>query len=104
MAVLALISHVIRAERWRMLMEPSGHYTKLNYSFFSLMVGYLINLVIPRGGEVSRCYNLYKLDKTPVEMSFGTVVVERVVDVICLLILVGVAFIAESDKLFRFIE
>jgi hypothetical protein len=104
MAVVAVISHLLRAERWRMLLEPSGYHTKLKYSFFSLMVGYLVNLVIPRGGEVSRCYNLYKLDKTPPEISFGTVVVERMVDLVCLLILLALAFVVESEKLFAFID
>ena len=104
MAAVALISHLVRAERWRMLIVPAGHHTKLGYSFLSLMVGYLVNLVIPRGGEVSRCYNLYKLDKTPVEISFGTVVVERIVDVICLLLLITVSFVVESEKLFAFIK
>ena len=103
MAAIALISHLLRAERWRMLMEPAGHHPKLSYSFISLMVGYLVNIAIPRGGEVSRCYNLYKLDKTPVEISFGTVVVERLVDVLCLLVLIGMAFLAESSRLFEFI-
>jgi glycosyltransferase 2 family protein len=104
MAFIAMISHVLRAERWRMLMATSGHQVKLADSFFSLMVGYLVNLVVPRGGEVSRCYNLYRLDKTPVERSFGTVVIERLVDVVCLLILIAVAFIVESKKLFAFIK
>lgn len=104
MAGIAVLSHVLRAERWRMLMVPAGHHAKLSHSFLSLMVGYLVNLVVPRGGEVSRCYNLYKLDKTPVELSFGTVVVERIIDVICLLVLVGVSFFIESEKLFAFIE
>lgn len=104
MAVIALLSHAVRAERWRMLMASSGYTTKRSYSFYSLMVGYLVNLVIPRGGELSRCYNLYKLDKTPVETSFGTVVVERIVDLICLVILICLSFIIESQKLFGFIE
>jgi len=104
MAVLALASHVVRAARWKMLMEPAGYKTKLGHSFLSLMIGYLVNLVIPRGGEVSRCYNLYKLDKTPVEISFGTVVVERIVDLLCLLLLIGVAFVVEYQKLFAFID
>jgi uncharacterized protein (TIRG00374 family) len=103
MAVIAVISHLLRAERWRMLLEPSGYKSKLNYSFLSLMVGYLVNMVIPRGGEVSRCYNLYKLDKTPVDTSFGTVVVERIVDLVCLVSIIGLAFILESNKLFSFI-
>lgn len=104
MAVIAIISHLLRAQRWRMLLEPSGFKSTLKYSFISLMVGYLVNLVIPRGGEVSRCYNLYKLDQTPVEISFGTVVVERIVDLVCLLILLAIAFVVESDKLVAFID
>jgi hypothetical protein len=104
MAVVAMASHLLRAERWRMLMVPTGHHTKLSYSFYSLMTGYLVNLVIPRGGEVSRCYNLYRLDKTPVDVSFGTVVVERMVDLLCLVILVALSFFIESKKLFAFID
>lgn len=104
MAVLALVSHLMRAERWRMLMVPAGQHARLGSSFLSLMVGYLVNLVIPRGGEVSRCYNLYKLDRTPVEISFGTVVVERIIDVLCLLLLISVSFILESEKLFAFVK
>src|SRR5690606_40835381 len=52
---------------------------RLSSSFLSLMVGYLINLIIPRGGEISRSYNLYKLDRIPVPESFGTVVIERII-------------------------
>lgn len=104
MALIAMVSHLLRAERWRMLLEPSGYRGKLSYSFLSLMVGYLVNLVIPRGGEVSRCYNLYKLEDTPVDTSFGTVVVERIVDLVCLLILISIAFFLEWDKLMLFLE
>lgn len=104
MAVFAILSHIVRAMRWKMLIDQTGHPVKLTNSFLSLMVGYLVNLVIPRGGEVSRCYNLYKLDHAPVEVSFGTVVVERVVDLICLLLLISLAFILESRRLFSFVE
>jgi uncharacterized membrane protein YbhN (UPF0104 family) len=54
MAVIAFISHFLRAVRWRMLLVPSGNYIGLGSSFFSLMIGYLVNLAVPRGGEVSR--------------------------------------------------
>jgi uncharacterized protein (TIRG00374 family) len=104
MALVALISHVLRAERWRMLLVPSGNRVRLGNSFFSLMIGYLVNLAVPRGGEVSRCYNLYKLEGTPVEVSFGTVVVERIVDVLCLLAVVLLAFLMEWKKLIAFLE
>jgi uncharacterized membrane protein YbhN (UPF0104 family) len=68
------------------------------------MIGYLVNLAVPRGGEVSRCYNLYKLENTPVEISFGTVVVERIIDVLCLLIVIALAFVVEWDKLISFLS
>jgi glycosyltransferase 2 family protein len=104
MAALAMVSHVIRAERWRMLLLPTGNVVKLSSSFLSLMIGYLVNLAVPRGGEVSRCYNLFQLEKTPVETSFGTVVVERATDVLCLLSLVVFSFFMEWDKLQGFIN
>lgn len=104
MAVVLMLSHLLRAERWRMLLEPSGHRGTFGNSFLSVMVGYLVNLAIPRGGEVSRCYNLFKLEKTPVEVSFGTVVVERLVDIICMLTLVLISFIVEWDKLELFMS
>jgi uncharacterized protein (TIRG00374 family) len=104
MAVIAMLSHLVRAARWRMLMGPAGYAPSLANSFYSLMVGYLVNLVIPRGGEVSRCYNLYKLEKVPVDMSFGTVVVERIIDLLCLLALIVISFAVESQKLFAFVE
>jgi len=104
MALVAILSHLLRAERWRMLLVPTGNKVGLTNSFLSLMIGYLVNLAVPRGGEVSRCYNLYKLEKTPVEVSFGTVVVERMVDVICLLLLIAFSFFAEWQKLKKFID
>jgi uncharacterized membrane protein YbhN (UPF0104 family) len=104
MAAVAVVSHILRAERWRMLLVPTGNKVGLANSFWALMVGYLVNLAVPRGGEVSRCYNLYKLEKTPVEVSFGTVVVERIVDVICLLALIALSFVAEWSNLKSFID
>jgi len=103
MVVFFMVSNILRAERWRMLLFSAGHSTTLYKSFLSVMIGYLVNLVIPRGGEVSRCYNLYKLDKIPVEISFGTVVVERIIDVFFLVIVLMLAFSVESEKLIDFI-
>ncbi len=104
MLVFVMISHALRAERWRMLLLSTGHPISFYNGFLSLMVGYLVNLVIPRGGEVSRCYNLYRLNKIPVEVSFGTVVVERIVDLILLVVVMVLAFAVESEKLLGFIE
>ncbi|MBL7875923.1 MAG: flippase-like domain-containing protein [Cyclobacteriaceae bacterium] len=104
MVLVAMASHFLRAVRWKMLLEPTGNSVTLGNSFLSLMIGYLVNLAIPRGGEVSRCYNLYKLEKTPVEVSFGTVVVERLIDLLCLVLLIGISFVVEWKKLKAFID
>lgn len=104
MVLFFFLSHIVRAERWRMLLTPVGHPTTLYRSFVSLMIGYLVNLVIPRGGEISRCFNLYKLDKTPVEISFGTVVVERIIDLLALILVLILAFALEFEKLVAFIS
>jgi len=104
MAAFAIVSHVIRALRWKMLLQPTGNFVGLGSSFLSLMTGYLVNLAIPRGGEVSRCYNLYQLEKTPVITSFGTVITERLVDVVCLLVLIAASFYFEWEKLKVFLN
>jgi uncharacterized protein (TIRG00374 family) len=104
MAAVAIASHWLRAVRWKMLIEQSGHPVKTWSSFHSLMVGYLVNLGIPRGGEISRSYNLYKLEKTPIETSFGTVVAERLVDLICLCLLLGFSFLMEWNRLMIFFD
>jgi hypothetical protein len=104
MAAFAIASHIIRAIRWKMLLQPTGNFVGLGSSFLSLMTGYLVNLAIPRGGEVSRCYTLYQLEKTPVITSFGTVVTERLVDVLCLLVLIAASFYLEWEKLKAFLD
>jgi uncharacterized protein (TIRG00374 family) len=87
-----------------MLLRPTDNHVSFGGSFLSLLIGYLVNLVVPRGGEVSRCYNLYKLEKTPVEVSFGTVVVERIIDVMCLVAVIAISFLVEWKKLKSFID
>lgn len=76
------LSHLFRAERWRLLMKPMGYSPKLHNTFFAVMIGYLANLALPRLGEVTRCGILNKYEKIPVNKSFGTVIAERSVDMI----------------------
>ena len=100
-AFTAVLSHLIRAERWKLLLNPIGYPINLKHGFLSVMVGYFINLAVPRGGEVSRCYNLYRLNKTPVDVSLGTVVAERVIDLLFLIILIATSFVFEIDNLLK---
>lgn len=97
-AGVALLSHLVRAERWKLLLNPLGYKTSLQKGFASVMIGYFVNLAIPRGGELSRCYNLYRLNKTPVDVSLGTVLAERVIDLFFLIILLATALLIQLDQ------
>lgn len=84
-AVFALLAYWFRAIRWNLLLEPMGHKISSSNALWSLSFGYLMNLTIPRSGEVARATALYGVEKVPVDKSFGTIILERVVDLICML-------------------
>jgi uncharacterized protein (TIRG00374 family) len=86
------LSHVLRALRWRILMEPMGYKPGVANSFFAVMIGYLANLAVPRLGEVLKCTILAKYEKVPAEKLVGTIVAERAFDVISLAIVFLLAF------------
>ncbi len=89
--VLALASHFFRALRWNQLINSIGYKTKTNTTFYAVMTGYLANLALPRMGEVSRCVVLSRKDNIPFNTLFGTVITERVFDmIVLLLIIVGI--------------
>lgn len=99
---LLLMAHITRAWRWQMLLEPMGHRPGLFDSTTAVLTGYFANYIVPRMGEVTRCGTLYRLEKIPVNQSFGTVVAERVFDVLTLLLLIGFNFLLEFDRLSQF--
>ena len=86
-----LLSHFVRALRWRLLYEPLGYHPGVNNTFGSVVVAYLANLAFPRLGEVLRCATLRSSDNIPVEKSLGTVVTERCVDILAfgVVVLIG---------------
>ena len=101
---LILLSHWVRALRWRMLIEPLGYSpSKLN-TFFAVMVGYLANLAVPRLGEVLRCSALTKYEKIPLDKLAGTVILERIIDTICLLIVFALALALQPNLYQNIIE
>lgn len=97
-----ILAHITRAWRWGMLMEPLGYTPGLLNSTVSVLTGYFANYIVPRMGEVTRCGTLYRLEKIPVNLSFGTVVAERIFDVLILLVLIGLNFILEFERLSTF--
>ncbi len=98
-----LVSHFSRTIRWQMLIEPIEKKTTVTNTFFAVMVGYFANLLIPRMGEISRCGVLSRYEKISVTRLIGTVVVERLIDVImlliCLLLVLFLQFNIVSDFL-----
>jgi len=96
---LAMFSHLLRAWRWNMLLEPMGYKLKTSRTFLAVMVGYLANFVVPRMGEVSRCGILKNTDNVSVSRGFGSVVTERIFDMICLLLVVAFTLIIEFRRL-----
>lgn len=99
-----VMSHVIRGWRWRQTLEPLGAYPKRGDCVDAIFVSYVANLVLPRVGEVSRCGVLAKYDNVSFAKSLGTVVTERLVDGVCILLVAGGAFLLQMPVFFRFFQ
>lgn len=80
--IIALSSHVSRAYRWLLLLEPMNYKPSLMNSYHAVMSGYVINFTVPRSGEFARAGLLASAENVPFEKGFGTIVVERVIDLI----------------------
>ena len=83
--VFGLLAYWFRAIRWNLLLEPMGYQISNSNSLWTISFGYLMNLTIPRSGELARSTALYGVEKVPVDKSFGTIILERVVDLVCML-------------------
>lgn len=94
-----VLSHWARAVRWKYALLPLGCKPNTWNSFFAIMFGYLSNLGIPRSGEILRGASLATYEEVSFEKSFGTIVSERVVDLLMLLLIIGVALLYQSKEL-----
>lgn len=81
---LSFFAFCVRAYRWKYVLEPMGYKTKFWNRYHAMMIGYLVNLTIPRAGEASRAAMLFRSDGVPFSKSFGTIIGERAVDLIML--------------------
>ncbi len=99
-----VVAVLLRALRWQLLLKPMGYETRLSNAYHSTMSGYLVNLGIPRAGEVSRCALMAKTDKIPVNVLVGTVVSERILDLIMLALVITTSVILEFGLLYDYID
>ncbi len=102
--VAFMVSNLSRAHRWQMLMKGIGMRVSFGNSFWTIMIGYMANLSVPRIGEVLRGALLAKYEKQPVEKVLGTIVMDRAVDVVSLLIALVLAFTLQFNVIFGFLK
>ena len=88
--LILFLSHYIRAIRWRLLIEPMGFSPSRANTFFAVMIGYLANQALPRLGEVLKCTVLARYEKIPADKLIGTIILERVIDAITLILIFGI--------------
>ena len=98
--LVSALSHYFRSLRWKILLAPLGHHPKTSNTLFSVMVGYLANLALPRLGEVTRCGMMNQYEKVPFTEGFGTVIAERALDLICLILIFFITLFIEFSKIY----
>lgn len=95
--LVLVLSHYLRALRWKMLIKPLGKTPGTLNVFLAVLTGFFFNLLFPRLGEVMKCTLLGKYEKIPVDKLIGTMVAERVLDLICLVLVIFLAISTQID-------
>ncbi len=101
---LALLSHYFRALRWNQLINQMNYKTSIITTFYAVMIGYLANLALPRMGEITRCVVLSKKDNIPFNSLFGSVIAERVFDLVVLILIILVVLLAQIQEIGGFLN
>ncbi|WP_293875280.1 lysylphosphatidylglycerol synthase transmembrane domain-containing protein [Flavobacterium sp.] len=101
--VIACLGYWSRAYRWKFALNHLGYQTKFYNNFFTVCVSYLVNLTVPRSGEISRAALLKKYENVPFDKAFGTIVAERIVDLLIFFLFVIIGFVSQFDKIYQFL-
>ncbi len=101
---IALFGFWSRAYRWKYALRHLGYQTKFHNNLFTVCVSYLVNMTIPRSGEITRAALLKKYENVPFDKAFGTIVAERIVDFLIFLLFVVIGFVLQFDKLHQFLQ
>ncbi|RZJ68544.1 MAG: flippase-like domain-containing protein [Flavobacterium sp.] len=102
-AFIAVLGNVSRAYRWKFPLEQMGYKTSFMNNFMAVNIGYVLNLLVPKSGEISRAVVLKKYDDVPFDKGFGTIVAERILDVIILFSFMVLAFFLQFDIVKAFV-
>jgi hypothetical protein len=101
--IIACVGYWSRAYRWKFALNHLGYDTKFSTNFFTVCVSYLVNLTVPRSGEISRAALLKKYENVPFDKAFGTIVAERIVDLLIFFLFVFIGFVSQFDKIYQFL-
>jgi glycosyltransferase 2 family protein len=102
--LVSVTVYIIRVLRWQMLIKASGYRAGFLNTFSALSIGYFVNFAVPRLGEITRCFSLKKSDKIPLLELFGTVIVERVVDISSLIVMLVLTFLLQFSEISAFVQ
>lgn len=100
---IAFLGSASRAYRWKYVLDQMGYKTTFVNNFMAVSIGYLMNMTIPRSGEISRALVLKKYNNVPFDKGFGSIIAERIIDMIILLGFIIVAFFVQFDIVKTFI-
>jgi uncharacterized protein (TIRG00374 family) len=101
---LAIFSYWVRGYRWRLMLEPLGYPISSFRTFLAVNIGYLANLFLPRMGEITRCGVLKRTDNVNLTVSFGSVVAERIIDLITLFVITLLSLLLEYELLSNYLK
>ncbi|MGB2341239.1 MAG: lysylphosphatidylglycerol synthase transmembrane domain-containing protein [Flavobacteriaceae bacterium] len=101
---MGLLSHFSRAYRWNFMLHPMGYRPKLINNILAIFITYIANLGVPRSGEFFRATVMKTYENIPFEKSFGTIIAERMVDLIMLFLVIGIALSLQFEFIISFLE
>ena len=99
-----ILSHLSRAYRWKFMLAPLGFKPKFTNSVLAVLVGYLVNLALPRAGEVSRALVLTNYENVPFEKGFGTIVAERIADLVMMFSIILITLFVQFDFIYELLS
>ncbi|UJH66102.1 lysylphosphatidylglycerol synthase transmembrane domain-containing protein [Allomuricauda sp. SCSIO 65647] len=102
--IIGILSHISRAVRWNYMLKPLGHSPQVTNNVLMILIAYLANLGIPRSGEFLRATALTTYEEVPFEKGFGTIVTERVIDLIMLFLIIIVALLMQTSAIIAFLN
>ncbi len=102
--ISGFLSHLFRALRWKLMLKPLNINPTTTNTTLAILIGYLVNLLVPRMGEVAKCTVLAKYEHVPADKMVGTVVAERAFDVLILGIITLAAFGLQADVIGDFVN